>query len=254
MLPDGVKWLTESRSELFIRPCTEKIYAKILSRLNDTPERGVVITGNPGIGKSWSLCYFLMVLANEKRTVVLESADADRMWVFRADGTTSVIRHPRSQDFDPPELDDPHTVYLFDTAGESPREPLRVDAYTVVASSPNPANFKQFLKRVGSKLYLPCWSLEDLKCVLGFFPHITEEVLEERFLRFGGIPRFVLPSPDNYYEHHSDAELEFAITECDLQSMLISAGNIEVLQLRFAPLVVFFAPFFFIYIPPTTSH
>ena len=229
VLPDGVKWLTESRSELFIRPCNKNIYEMVRKRLNGTPERGVVITGNPGIGKSWSLCYFLMELAKEEkpRTVVFESVALDKMWVFRSDGTTSVIDGPRTQTH-PPEFDDPHTVYLFDTAGDAPREPLQVNAYTVVASSPNRANYKQFHKRVRSKIYLPCWSLDELKCVLEFFPHITDKVLDERFLQFGGIPRYVLPPPDDLAAGVSEIELDIAIKQCNLQSILDSAGDIEV--------------------------
>ena len=155
--------------------------------------------------------------------MVFESVALDKMWVFRSDGTTSVIRHPRSQDFDPPELDDPHTVYLFDTAGNAPREPLQVNAFTVVASS--------FLKRVRSKLYLPCWSLEDLTRVLEYFPHVTKEMLEARFLRFGGIPRYALPIQEDIDEQRSENELEIAIKSCDMQSILDSAGDIEVSSL-----------------------
>ncbi len=148
-----------------------------------------------------------MELAKEKKTVVFESADADKMWVFRSDGTTSLLDLRNAQPR-PSELADPRTVYLFDSAGEKPREPLRVNAYTVVASSPNPANYKQFLKRVGSRLFLPCWSLDDLKCVREFFPHITEDILQDRYRLFGGIPRRVLPTLENLAEGYSEEALE----------------------------------------------
>ena len=226
VLPDGIEWLTEPRSELFIRSSTENVFTIVRRRLNGTKANGVVITGNPGIGKSWTLCYFLMKLAKEKRTVVFESADADRTWVFRSDGTTSTIRHPRSQVFDPVELDDPQSVYLFDTAGSNPREPLRVNAFTVVASSPNPANYKQFIKRVLSRLYLPCWTLDDLMKVRAYFPHITKEILEERFRKFGGIPRFVL-SPSDEGAGTVEALLEEAISTTSLQAILESGTSME---------------------------
>lgn len=169
-----------------------------------------------------------MKFAAEGRTVVFESVSLDKLCVFRADGRVNVIISPRQQPTRPPEFDDPNSIYLFDPAGETPREPLQVNAYTIVTSSPKKANYKQFLKRVGRKLYLPIWTNTELMSIVPFFPDMDEEIVKERFERFGGILRSVCPShgvdPNKDYR-----ELDVAIHNAKLPSIVESAGNIEVL-------------------------
>ena len=85
-----------------------------------------------------------------------------------------------------------HTVYLFDPCGETPREPLGVKAFTIVAPSPNPAHYKQFMKRVGQIRLLPLWSENEVLELRKSMPNApSEEEVRQRFDIFGGIPRSI---------------------------------------------------------------
>ena len=91
-----------------------------------------------------------------------------------------------------------HTVYLFDPCGETPREPLGVKAFTIVAPSPNPAHYKQFMKVFGQIRLLPLWSLEEVLELRKSMPNApSEEEVQQRFGVFGGIPRSIFAKNQN---------------------------------------------------------
>lgn len=69
--------------ELYVRSCYSQIFDIINGRYEENREYdGVVITGNPGIGKSSSLSYVLHSLAMLKKRVVFESTTLNTAWFF----------------------------------------------------------------------------------------------------------------------------------------------------------------------------
>ena len=150
-LPESVGWVTENVRHMFVRPCWVKLYGIIVSKMEGrqgTDGEGIILTGNPGIGKSWFLSYVLYRVANEMpaHAVVFESVAKEKLWVFGVDG--SVRQHHWEERRDLGELNNPSTIYLFDPAGHSTgqtREPYRCRAYTIVASSPNKNNYQDML-------------------------------------------------------------------------------------------------------------
>jgi len=221
-LPDGVHWLTEPESLLFLRDCHLGLY-DIISRLSAPQEleRGVVITGNPGIGKSWLLSYCLYRFAKEKKIVFFESVRTDERWLFKPDGTVTQIEGTRW----PPETRDPKTYFLFDPyGGLAPREPRRVGAFTIVASSPDKRNFKEFAKQTGSqKFYMPCWTWSEIEKVIPYL-RCDRETARKRYEMFGGILRYIVGN-DQW-----KVELDNAIKSTTFLELQRSVGGAEMLS------------------------
>ena len=67
-LPEGVHWLTEASSTLVVRQCNREMYEMIRGRIQGKPQRGVVITGNPG--PSTLSLSFLLIPRNWEKLVL----------------------------------------------------------------------------------------------------------------------------------------------------------------------------------------
>ena len=226
-LPEGIKWMTEKARHMFVRPCWVKLYGIIVSKMEGrmgTEGEGIILTGNPGIGKSWFLSYVLYRSATEMptRAVVFESVAKEKVWVFGADG--SVRQHDWEKRRHVDELSDPSTIYLFDPAGHSTgqtREPYRCPAFTVIASSPNRNNYQDMRKHGGKILYMPPWLLPELRTVAPFMPKPpSAQDVAERFARHGGFSRAVLSDDPELW----DRELSRAAQSCDLDAVMRSVG------------------------------
>lgn len=224
-LPDKVQWLTEKSPFLFVRKCDRDLY-DIVRKLSDgKPEKGIVITGNPGIGKSWFLSYCLLNLAQEQKTVFFESVSRNKAWLFNSDGSVNVFAPITSLAFPSTITDDANSIYLFDPAGKDPREPRQVSAFTVVTASPDPRHYQQFNKRIGNKkYYMPCWTRDEITSILSCFPNLNQNTVESRVVKYGGIPRYVLTETDDWHP-----ELEKAISGANLDDLQKSVGGPEVL-------------------------
>ena len=69
-LPDGIVWATEASNKLFVRSEAMSIW-ELVREQKGGPS---IVTVPPGIGKSWTLNYFLTQLSETDATVVLELA------------------------------------------------------------------------------------------------------------------------------------------------------------------------------------
>ena len=124
-------------SKIFIREAYKDIFREIKTLINSGRYHRFVITGNPGIGKSYFLFYILYELAKTGETVLLDSHDRDECIVFKNGmvelENISNVRHI---------LNKKTTWYLVDA-----KKPLRYEAITILVSSPNPPHYyKEFLK------------------------------------------------------------------------------------------------------------
>jgi len=211
-LNSGVNWLLEDSSILFVRKCDEDLFSKILDveRLG-IALKGVLVTGNPGIGKSWFAMLCLMQFAKLGRTVVYEHADESRGWLFCKDGSILCYKtNNRPTEVDNA-LDDPHTILLFDPVGKG--GPPRVRAFTIVFSSPAPKNYHDFLKRVIKEFKMPCWSVEAIKAVALLFGMDSDRAVEQ-FNKYGGIPRYVFSE-----DMDIDIKLDEAVRGCNFDRL-----------------------------------
>jgi hypothetical protein len=203
--PDGKQWLCGLGKEkpLFVRECYEWFYDEAVRKMSeDCP--GLIYTGNPGIGKSTWLNYALVRFLQDGYAVVLERAKASDHFVFQG-GICTHKKHQR------PDLDDfsEKAVYLFDP-DENDSHPLESNVFTIVTSSPQEKHYKALKKLGAGRYYFPCWSLEELQAAK---PSSMDSLqVEELFLKWGGIPRYVFGNVQHIYE----ADLQKAITGLNL--------------------------------------
>ena len=143
-----------------------------------------IILGNPGIGKSMFLLYMLVKLVAQKETVVYDPFWDKKSFLFSA-GTMKI---GELEDF-VFELSNASTWYLVDG-----KEPAFQEAKTLLVSSPNPKNYKEFHKlNTVKRLFMPIWTWEEIQeCKNILYSSLPEEKVEELFMKWGGIPRFVL--------------------------------------------------------------
>jgi hypothetical protein len=128
-LSSGVKrlamnfWLQDNEKDsrdLFTRNCQRELWNELLSYLEATKSSHAIITGNPGIGKSRSMAYFLKLLLQGGKTLIYET---------RKDFTTYQIAEsvsrldlkllikalsPGGIDIDPSEQGGPSMVFIYD--------------------------------------------------------------------------------------------------------------------------------------------
>ena len=75
---------------------------------------------------------------------------------------------------------------------------------TIATCSPDAVQYKEFCKNGACRYYMPCWTLAELKAVGNHIVkgnHALKEIMspqaiEERYKRFGGIIRYVIPSSE----------------------------------------------------------
>eukprot|EP00036_Acanthoecidae_sp_10tr_P020486 CAMPEP_0206309780 /NCGR_PEP_ID=MMETSP0106_2-20121207/12575_1 /ASSEMBLY_ACC=CAM_ASM_000206 /TAXON_ID=81532 /ORGANISM="Acanthoeca-like sp., Strain 10tr" /LENGTH=707 /DNA_ID=CAMNT_0053740909 /DNA_START=118 /DNA_END=2242 /DNA_ORIENTATION=- len=224
-LPEGVGWVTENARHMFVRPCWVKLYDVVMGKMESragTKGEGIILTGNPGIGKSWFLSYVLYRVASEMptRAVVFESVAEEKLWVFGADGSVRQLDWEQRRHVE--ELNDASTIYLFDPAGHNTGEPYRCLAFTIIASSPNKNNYRDMLKHGGKILYMPPWSLAELRTAAPFVPKPpSAQDVAERFAHHGGISRAVLSDDPELW----DAQLQAAVESCNLGAVKRSLGH-----------------------------
>jgi hypothetical protein len=235
-------------SAMYIRPCystiTDRIWY-IFSQLS-AGKRGVVLTGNPGIGKSMMLVYLLRRIAREGAVAVIQKQIFKKVIVCSPDGS--------SQYFET--IDDPFiqrllrkesTYYLYDgVKGAPPPDFAFVVAKTLVLTSPDPDLLKEFQKHHPIRLYMPVWlkvevsaarlichpTVEEQKIAGATDPQIatllptcrvTADEAEERFSHFGGLVRYI-------FRHSLDADflqLQGVVSKQLLSSILPSIGLLE---------------------------
>jgi len=179
--------------------------------------RRAVLIGNPGVSKSWFQWYMMYRLVSED--------EYNTKLIIRQVGTRKVdFYFPRPEKGKPTaftslhsnlsslelvsHLDPETSVYLFEP-GNSVIEPeydVNYDIRLFSTCSPNEVRYKEFCKNGAMKVYMPCWTLKELKSVGS---HIAEgnsdlkdlmhpQAIEKRYKRFGGIIRYVIPTSEGF--------------------------------------------------------
>ena len=112
----SVDWPVAGKNPLFIRKCHDGIFQNMYDQMKkETP--GIILIGNPGLGKSFSIPYHLWRFVRKGKTVVVYSSKKQCAWTFdtkRNYCTQEVVKHVDSLQLDIPELSDKKTVFLWD--------------------------------------------------------------------------------------------------------------------------------------------
>uniref|UniRef100_A0A1X7SY62 Uncharacterized protein n=1 Tax=Amphimedon queenslandica TaxID=400682 RepID=A0A1X7SY62_AMPQE len=202
----------------------------------------VLLLGNPGVSKSWFQWYIMYRLVNRKERVHLSNPptviarqlgndsltfffpDKDKVYTSEISFDTRILKR----------LDSRKAVYLYDPYSVK-QEPLITHLKTVVTCSPNRKHYHEFRKRGVSTLYMPQWELDELQAVACHIKGesgddmkdlLSPEQVEERYYRYGGIIRYVIPSDPASLE---DTELlqKDALSNRSTTDLFLPGASIE---------------------------
>jgi hypothetical protein len=204
-LPEGIHFLGDKDeiSTLYIRKCYRDL-AKIA--FNKKTKKRLRISGNPGVGKTL-FGYYLIYLLAQKNIVTLYDHHAsktvlifDKHNVFRTSSIEVIESYQRNAD----------VWYIVDG-----KIPVKANARTILLCSPRKDLYREFDKLGLSTIrYMPVWERKEIDdCRDKIFYNVGREKVEELFLRWGGIPRFVL---EQAYERSHQDQLDKAIKKCNM--------------------------------------
>lgn len=171
---------------LLVRKCYLELYDSI-QQLMDLGNTKIVVTGNPGIGKTVFTFFLLHVLAKQGSKVVYEDCMVERRLLFDGDVVLDGARTDFMED-----LREPSTWYVSDGVALAS---WPVAARTVLVASPDVNNYKNFLKeRHSTMLYMPVWERDEiLRCWTVLYSRsVSRDAVVELYSVFGGTPRYVL--------------------------------------------------------------
>jgi len=172
------------------RPAFDAILSRATECLNHDWDTNIHVSGNPGIGKSRFYLYFIFRLLLEETTfmskykLLINYNDDYFLYDSKAksflplntqqvksyQGDTTVLR-----------LIEVKSDQLNGWSGVS-----------VLFASPGVPDLNNFMKIESFTFYLPVWTFEEIKELNALLDEPSpENVLLERFSKFGGIPRFI---------------------------------------------------------------
>ena len=224
-LAGGTTFLGSSKlpDRMYIRDDYVKLWMEIQGLVSSGLSR-IVVSGNPGIGKSWFGLYiaFMLLSRSQPPTIV---------WEARLSGTRTLIRQGQVlegslEDFRA-ELGDKNTWYLVDESVFP--GPWRVEATTLVFSSPKRDNYRLLLKATASTTrYLPPWSWEEIETCHSLLyaddPVRPASAVRAAYERWGGIPRYVLEKVAN---PSAQLDLPRALAVKNVDKVLDSVGEMD---------------------------
>ena len=215
-LPCG--WIDNDERTVVLRHHTRQVVQEALLHLaavlppGNSRGAAVLVTGSPGIGKSFSFIPALVRGLAEGRggpvppVIIIEDRFLRTVVKLRLNGRGAVTSARRIDlaHFLPasdPDLRLGTTVYIVDptSTDNTGGSPSNVVARTVVVSSPNSSHYKDFRKRDPSPhpLYMEPWSLYELLAArVHMNPSVSQETVVERWMAQGGNPRNVLRTLD----------------------------------------------------------
>ena len=186
----------------------------------DPEQSKLVITGNPGIGKTLFCVFVMWHAARENRTVVWDAPLDNMQYLF----TSTEVRYaPRSNLSFYKYMKNPEVWYIVDA-----HEPFSYPARTLLVTPPQRNIYKHILKLPDAmKVYMPTWTFEELEiCRQELFPEVSMEQMERLFRIWGGIPRTVLQRANRDPSVLKD-EMESALSVCNLEVCVHAVGEMN---------------------------
>ena len=176
--------------QLFVRQAYSEIFATLEKYVADKNITTVVVSGTPGVGKSYFLWYLLYKLKAKGEKVAM-SLGKDCVILDDFPGVIS-IEQMKASVFK-------NYIYLHDPmASQIPA--LRLQAKcTIIATSEDPDVLKPLKHRDKKFLYMPPWSSAELKsCFSTCYQSLgLSDVVEKRFYYWGGSARHVFKMDDS---------------------------------------------------------
>lgn len=204
-MPKGCEWPLVSggndgnRRFLVARPCWGPLWKAVLD--SSSKSSGAIVTGSPGIGKSWFGSFMLLQRAQQTLKPDYTSCrtllhDGKEMMI-----TSFVDRRVESvlTNRDKPLHVHKATTkpwYIYDPPEAGGRGGVASkSAFIVTMASPNPAHYSALDKTDSALFYMQPWSLAELQAVRDVMVLVSTKLgadeVQERFDRFGGVCRYI---------------------------------------------------------------
>ena len=180
----------EESKKIFIRPCYDALAELLIGNIYNGIHRNanILISGNPGIGKSRFYIYFMYKLIkgnlDPKKKIIINSLNIHYLW--KNDSKTFIIL---TDDEISSYMKEWNVVRLIDGNSSS------LDGWhgiSILFASPSTEGLKDFFKLHTITYYLPIWSEYELNICNELISLVNPDILKDNFDYFGGIPRFVL--------------------------------------------------------------
>ena len=172
----------------YIRQAYKELY-----KLTNFSSSDFLITGNPGIGKTVFLEYFLMRYLKMNKPILLIKG-AQKTYIYFEPKKNKVVVTFDSRSLRVQEI----PLVLIDTATHQ-SQIYRFTGRMIMVSSPGVPN-QDFLKRDNTKLLkMPIWKFEEI-CEAKAQTLSLGEVTD-RFNKFGGIPRILFEEDSKRYSY-----------------------------------------------------
>ena len=189
--------------------------------------RDILITGNPGTGKSQCAVYALY-RALQVSKVVLYHRSVDGIIILFKQGESVKVFKPT--DTMPSEHYDSNTLYFYDAGTRSrPQIPFGISR-KIAFSSPSRENTSDFIKEGVIELNMPIWDLDELETahMLEQYKNvIPTQSVSARYDQFGGIVRYVL-HPEKEVNTYL-RRLNGHILRCEMRDLITlgSTGDLD---------------------------
>lgn len=224
---------------------TEEFWQKVIDA---TKQFRVCALGTPGIGKTSSTCILIRLLLEQKQRVMYRVRRIQNngfIYIFipslgtsgKLDVTVKVIRE-NVFDYLDEEVNKPSTYYIVDPGQTKNSCNLDNDfiGKVIIVASPDDRHWggNDFKKErdgvVGTFLVLPVWNLFALLNARPYVnPNLTEDDLEDRFQKVGGIPRYIFTSNASFQNTLDDQKL--AINSLSNEQLrLLTLGDVSAVQ------------------------
>ena len=211
--------------EIFVRDAYDDLYNRYISQYHY-----VIVTGNPGTGKSYFSVYVLYRLRKERSDLVIVYVSVPTGIVVLFNGDTVSVAKDEIEWSSL--LHEEDTIYLFDAGTQSAKIPRVTRSKTIVFSYPSRSNYHDFYKecilgagRGGVKVYMPTWSWDEIDKLCSI-KKIESGKVRERFDRWGGIARYIF-RPVKKYDALEYADLEDAIDNCAPEKIIELATSLK---------------------------
>ncbi|KAI0790012.1 hypothetical protein C8Q75DRAFT_763582 [Abortiporus biennis] len=157
---------------LLVRDEYVKLFEKIFFVGLSTPNSGVLVTGQPGIGKT-SFQYYILARLLQQKQIIVASLDGESVLLFyfnkvyyASSSFPGLLQYPvRSTSTE---------TFLWslvdtDKGKNEPAPGLQRNKFLVQSASPNPERYKQWVKEKNALIYgMKLWTREELEFVLQF--------------------------------------------------------------------------------------
>ncbi|GAM25927.1 hypothetical protein SAMD00019534_091020 [Acytostelium subglobosum LB1] len=207
-------------STLLIRKSYTELYDIIVK--TERPSQITVLKGNPGIGKSMFLFFYLWkkrCSGSCPKNIVFDCFSRDAIH-FTFDHMNKPVAYVGNRTKFEHIVRQEDTIYLVD--GQTP---MAANSFVLLATYPRRNNYEQYAKeRANNTFIIPVWTLDEITVANSQKQYMRDvKQVIERYRGWGGIPRYVLEKIDLA----SQQELQLAIGRTDYETIIFGSEYIK---------------------------